>query len=41
MSGYAVARLEDTGEVSDGRCPWRPGDTSARYSSVRELVGAS
>jgi len=24
MSGYAIARLEDIDEVSDGRCPWRP-----------------
>jgi tetratricopeptide (TPR) repeat protein len=24
MSGYAVARLDDIDEVSDGRCPWRP-----------------
>ena len=24
MSGYAVARLDDIAEQSDGRCPWRP-----------------
>ena len=24
MSNYAIARLEDIDEVSDGRCPWRP-----------------
>jgi mannose-6-phosphate isomerase-like protein (cupin superfamily) len=24
MSGYAVARLEEIDEVTDGRCPWRP-----------------
>ena len=24
MSEYAVARLEDIGEISDGREPWRP-----------------
>jgi quercetin dioxygenase-like cupin family protein len=24
MSNYAIARLDDTDEVSDGRCPWRP-----------------
>ena len=24
MSRYAIARLEDIDEVSDGRCPWRP-----------------
>ena len=24
MSGYAIERLEDIDEVSDGRCPWRP-----------------
>jgi Cupin domain len=24
MSQYAVAHLEEIGEVSDGRCPWRP-----------------
>jgi len=24
MSNYAIARLEDIDEISDGRCPWRP-----------------
>jgi hypothetical protein len=24
MSKYAVARLDDIVEQSDGRCPWRP-----------------
>src|SRR5919197_3159286 len=24
MSEFAVARLEEIGEISDGRCPWRP-----------------
>src|SRR5205085_1839054 len=24
MSSYAVARLEDIDEISDGRCAWRP-----------------
>jgi tetratricopeptide (TPR) repeat protein len=24
MNGYAIARLEDIDEISDGRCPWRP-----------------
>jgi hypothetical protein len=24
MSEFAVARLEEIGEMSDGRCPWRP-----------------
>jgi tetratricopeptide (TPR) repeat protein len=24
MSSYAVARLEEIDEISDGRCPWRP-----------------
>jgi tetratricopeptide (TPR) repeat protein len=24
MSGYAVARLDEIDEISDGRCPWRP-----------------
>ena len=24
MSGYAVARLDEIAEHSDGRCPWRP-----------------
>jgi tetratricopeptide (TPR) repeat protein len=24
MSDYAVARLEEIDEISDGRCPWRP-----------------
>jgi hypothetical protein len=24
MSDYAIARLEEIDEVSDGRCPWRP-----------------
>lgn len=24
MSQYAVARLDEIGEISDGRCPWRP-----------------
>jgi tetratricopeptide (TPR) repeat protein len=24
MSGYAVARLDEIEEISDGRCPWRP-----------------
>lgn len=24
MSDYAVTRLEDIEEISDGRCPWRP-----------------
>ena len=24
MSRYAVAHLDEIGEVSDGRCPWRP-----------------
>jgi hypothetical protein len=24
MSGYAVAKLDEVNEVSDGRCPWRP-----------------
>ena len=24
MSGYAVARLDEIEELSDGRCPWRP-----------------
>ena len=24
MGGYGVARLEEIGELSDGRCPWRP-----------------
>lgn len=24
MSEYTVARLEEIGEISDGRCPWRP-----------------
>jgi tetratricopeptide (TPR) repeat protein len=24
MSGYAVARLDEIGEMDDGRCPWRP-----------------
>lgn len=24
MSGYKVARLDEVGEVDDGRCPWRP-----------------
>jgi hypothetical protein len=24
MSEYAVAHLEEIGEISDGRCPWRP-----------------
>jgi tetratricopeptide (TPR) repeat protein len=24
VSGYAVARLDDIDEMSDGRCPWRP-----------------
>ena len=24
MSGYAIARLDEIDEVSDGRCPWRP-----------------
>jgi len=24
MNGYAVARLGEIGEISDGRCPWRP-----------------
>jgi hypothetical protein len=24
MSGYAVARIHEIDEISDGRCPWRP-----------------
>ena len=24
MSGYAVAHLDEIGEMDDGRCPWRP-----------------
>ena len=24
MSGYAVARIDEIDEISDGRCPWRP-----------------
>jgi tetratricopeptide (TPR) repeat protein len=24
MSAFAVAHLEEIGEISDGRCPWRP-----------------
>ena len=24
MSGYAVVRLDEIDEISDGRCPWRP-----------------
>jgi tetratricopeptide (TPR) repeat protein len=24
MSGYAVARIDEIDEMSDGRCPWRP-----------------
>jgi tetratricopeptide (TPR) repeat protein len=24
MSRYAVARLDEIGEITDGRCPWRP-----------------
>jgi tetratricopeptide (TPR) repeat protein len=24
MNGYAVAHLDEIGELSDGRCPWRP-----------------
>jgi tetratricopeptide (TPR) repeat protein len=24
MSGYAITRLEEIDEVTDGRCPWRP-----------------
>ena len=24
MSGYAVAHLDEIGEIDDGRCPWRP-----------------
>jgi tetratricopeptide (TPR) repeat protein len=24
MNGYAVARLDEIDELSDGRCPWRP-----------------
>src|SRR5919204_5557782 len=24
MSDYAVARLDEIDEISDGRCPWRP-----------------
>ena len=24
MSAYAVAKLDEIGEISDGRCPWRP-----------------
>lgn len=24
MSGYAVAHLDQIGELTDGRCPWRP-----------------
>jgi hypothetical protein len=24
MSGYAVAHLDEIGEMNDGRCPWRP-----------------
>src|SRR3954470_8086678 len=24
MSGYAVARIDEIDEITDGRCPWRP-----------------
>jgi tetratricopeptide (TPR) repeat protein len=24
MTGYAIARLDEIDEISDGRCPWRP-----------------
>ena len=24
MSDYAIARIDEIDEITDGRCPWRP-----------------
>jgi hypothetical protein len=41
MSGYAVTHVDDIEEMSDGRCPYRPGRTTEALDHLRRAIDIS